>query len=84
MPWAANKGTVLDFFEGFKVRKGDITIDIQGGKNSGFAIVVLENEEEAQRAISELDKKEIKGRWIGVSAAELRRGGGGRRGQSDE
>ena len=75
---------MLDFFEGFKVRKGDITIDIQGGKNSGFAIVVLENEEEAQRAISELDKKEIKGRWIGVSAAELRRGGGGRRGQSDE
>ena len=80
LPWAANKGTVVDFFEGFKVRKGDITIDIQGGKNSGFAIVVLENEEEAQRAISELDKKEIKGRWIGVSAAELRRGGGGRRG----
>jgi len=83
LPWAANKGTVIDFFEGFKVKKGDITIDIQGGKNSGFAIVILENEEEAARAISELDKKEIKGRWIGISAAELRRGGGGRR-QQDE
>jgi len=29
------------------VTKGNITIDIQGGKNSGFAVVVLENEEEA-------------------------------------
>ena len=47
LPWAANKNTVVDFFEGFKVTKGNITIDIQGGKNSGFAVVVLENEEEA-------------------------------------
>jgi RNA recognition motif-containing protein len=44
----------------------------------------LKDEEEAQRAISELDKKEIKGRWIGVSAAEMRRGGGGRRQSGDE
>lgn len=28
LPWAANKGTVIEFFEGFKVRKTDITIDI--------------------------------------------------------
>jgi RNA recognition motif-containing protein len=66
------------------VKKGDITIDIQGGKNTGFAIVQLKDEEEAQRAISELDKKEIKGRWIGVSAAEMRRSGGGRRQSGDE
>ena len=84
LPWAANKGTVIDFFEGFQVKKGDITIDIQGGKNTGFAIVQLKDEEEAQRAISELDKKEIKGRWIGVSAAEMRRSGGGRRQSGDE
>lgn len=47
LPWAANKGTVIDFFEGFKVTKGDITIDIQAGKNSGFAICILKDEEEA-------------------------------------
>jgi RNA recognition motif-containing protein len=38
----------------------------------------MKDEDEAQRAISELDKKEIKGRWIGVSAAELRRSRGPR------
>lgn len=79
LPWAANKGTVVEFFEGFKIKKSDITIDIQCGKNSGFAVVVLPNEEEAERACSELDRKTIGSRWIGVSPAELRRGGGGRR-----
>jgi RNA recognition motif-containing protein len=73
LPWAANKGTVIEFFAGFKISKKDITIDIQGGKNSGFAIVHLENEEEAARAIEELDKKEIGSRWIGISAAEMRK-----------
>lgn len=77
LPWAANKGTIIDFFNGFKVKKSDITIDIQCGKNSGFAIVVLPNAEEAERACAELDRQTINGRWVGVSPAELR--GGGRR-----
>ena len=74
LPWAANKGTVIEFFEGFKISKKDITIDIQGGKNSGFAIVHLVDEEEAARAIAELDKKTIGSRWVGVSPAEMRKG----------
>jgi RNA recognition motif-containing protein len=28
LPWAANKGTVIEFFDGFSVKKNDITIDI--------------------------------------------------------
>jgi RNA recognition motif-containing protein len=77
LPWAANKGTVIEFFEGFTIKKGDITIDIQGGKNSGFAVIVMPSAEEAERAVGELDKKTIGSRWIGVSPAELRRGRGG-------
>lgn len=83
LPWAANKGTVLEFFEGFRINKSNIVIDIQGGKNSGFAIVILPNEEEAERACSELDRKTMGSRWIGVSPAELRKGGGGRRRDDD-
>lgn len=74
LPWAANKGTVVEFFEGFTIKKSDITIDVQCGKNSGFAIVQLCNEDEAARACADLDRKEIGTRWIGVSPAELRRG----------
>lgn len=81
LPWAANKGTVIEFFEGFKIKKSDVVIDIQGGKNSGFAVIVLPDADEAERACSELDKKTIGSRWIGVSPAELRRGGGRRQEQ---
>jgi hypothetical protein len=28
LPWAANKNTVIEFFEGFEVSMKDITIDI--------------------------------------------------------
>jgi RNA recognition motif-containing protein len=73
LPWAANKATVIEFFEGFKISKKDITIDIQAGKNSGFAIVHLADEDEAARAITELDKKTIGSRWVGVSPAEMRK-----------
>jgi len=83
LPWAANKGTVIEFFDGFKIKKNDIVIDIQAGKNSGFAVIMLPDAEEAERACSELDKKTIGSRWIGVSPAELRRGGGGRRQEQD-
>lgn len=84
LPWAANKGTIIEFFEGFKIKKSDITIDIQGGKNSGFAVIVLASPEEQERACSELDKKTIGNRWIGVSPAELRKGGGGNRRKQEE
>lgn len=33
----------------------------------------MESEDEVARAIEELDHKEIGNRWVGVSAAELRR-----------
>jgi RNA recognition motif-containing protein len=28
LPWAANKGTVIEFFDGFKLKKKNVTIDI--------------------------------------------------------
>jgi len=72
LPWAVGKPQLINFFEGFNVKKKNITIDVQGGRCSGFAIVELDDEDEAARAIEELDRKEINGRWIGLSAAQCR------------
>jgi RNA recognition motif-containing protein len=49
-------------------------MDVESGRVSGFAVVVLRDREMAEKAINELDKKEIGTRWIGVSACNLQYG----------
>ncbi|MEB2283120.1 MAG: hypothetical protein B6D46_03245 [Polyangiaceae bacterium UTPRO1] len=50
------------------------------GRSRGFAFVEMASNADAQKAIRELDGREIKGRAIRVSEAQERQGGGGRRG----
>ena len=53
------------------------------GRSRGFAFVEMASEAEAQKAIQELDGREVKGRAIRVSPAQEgggRSGGGGGRG----
>lgn len=50
------------------------------GRSRGFAFVEMASSADAQKAIQELDGREIKGRAIRVSEAQERQGGGGRRG----
>ncbi len=50
------------------------------GRSRGFAFVEMVSTGDAQKAIQELDGREIKGRAIRVSEAQERQGGGGRRG----
>jgi RNA recognition motif-containing protein len=49
------------------------------GRSRGFAFVEMASEADAQKAIQELDGREIKGRAIRVSPAQ--EGGGGGRGR---
>ena len=48
------------------------------GRSRGFAFVEMASNAEAQKAIQELNGREIKGRSIRVSEAQERDGGGGR------
>lgn len=56
------------------VKKVHIATDRETGKPRGFAFVEMYNDEQAQRAIAELDCKKINGRDIAVKEAEDRRG----------
>ena len=47
-----------------------MTLDVQDGKNSGFAIVELHSVADKERAL-EMNKKSMGSRWIGVSQAEI-------------
>ena len=56
------------------VKKAHIATDRETGKPRGFAFVEMYNNDQAQKAIAELDGKNINGRDIAVKEAEDRRG----------
>jgi RNA recognition motif-containing protein len=61
-----------------------VITDRESGRSCGFGFVEMASGEDAQRAIRELDGKELQGRSINVSEARERaprEGGGGGRGR---
>ena len=70
-----------DLFEGVgQVREVVIMQDRVTARSRGFGFVTMENEEDAKKAISEFDGKQIDGRALTVNEArprEERSGGGG-------
>lgn len=54
-----------------------VMLDRETGRSRGFAFVEMGSAELAQKAVSELNGKELQGRSLRVDIAEERRGGGG-------
>lgn len=69
------------FSEHGKVLSVKIPVDSMSGRSRGFGFVEMESSEEADKAIEDMDGKEMNGRKINVSIARERstseRGGGG-------
>lgn len=71
-----------------EVASADVIMDRYTGQSRGFGFVEMRDNESAQRAIRELDGREIKGRQVKVNEARPRTesrgfgggGGGGGRG----
>jgi RNA recognition motif-containing protein len=73
-----------ELFEAFgEVTSVKIITDRETGRSKGFGFVELANQEDGERAIQELNNKEVKGRNMKVNEARQRteRGGGGGWGQ---
>jgi RNA recognition motif-containing protein len=74
------------FAEAGTVESANIIEDRETGRSRGFAFVEMSSKEEAQKAISQLDGKEVDGRSLKVNEAKPREdrggsgGGGGGRG----
>jgi cold-inducible RNA-binding protein len=63
------------------VSETKLVLDRESGRSRGFAFVAMSTDEEAQKAIQELDGADLDGRALRVNIAEERRprsdGGGG-------
>jgi RNA recognition motif-containing protein len=72
------------FSEYGTVRSVKVIKDMFSGESKGFGFVEMPGQAEAQKAISELNTKDLKGKKITVNEArprnDSRRGGGGGRG----
>lgn len=81
LPFSATEGSVSDLFSQIGgVDSVRLITDRDSGRSKGFGFVEMASDEEAEKAISELNGKEFEGRALTVNEArpqEPRTGGGG-------
>ena len=80
LAWATDDHSLRTAFEQFgTVTDAKVITDRETGRSRGFGFVTLSSSDEAQRAIAEMDGKELDGRAVRVNVAQERssnRGGG--------
>jgi RNA recognition motif-containing protein len=72
LSWSTKPNEVVEFFQAFNITENDVVIEQEDGKNTGFALVFLKDEEEVERAKTDLDHQYIGKRWIGFCEIKLR------------
>ena len=89
LPWSTGEAELEEMFAGIgEVRSANVITDRDTGRSRGFGFVEM-SDDDAKRAIEELNGNEVDGRAIRVNEAEEKRrdsrggdsrGGGGDRG----
>lgn len=70
LPYSVKDDALRDLFSSYgNVLSASIIFDRMSGRSKGFGFVELEDDSEAERAISEMNEKEVEGRKIVVSVA---------------
>ena len=78
LPWSCTDRDLEDQFASYgKVLSARVITDRETGRSRGFGFVEIEEDEGAQRAMSELDGRDFSGRPLRVNEAQERQRGGG-------
>jgi len=71
LPWSIDDSGLKDLFADFDVSEAVLIKDKYSGRSKGFGFVTV-NDENSEKAISEMNGKEIEGRPLKVSEAKPR------------
>jgi len=78
LPYAVTELDLRDLFGGMgTVTDAKIVTDRETGRPRGFGFVEMSTEDEARKAIEEINGRDVQGRQVAVKEAEERRGGSG-------
>lgn len=81
LPFSADDQFLEGLFSPFgAVESAKVIMDRETGRSKGFGFVEMTQDDEAMKAIEELDSSDAGGRSIRVNEAKPREGGGGFRG----
>ncbi len=88
LPFTVTEGVLVDLFTPYgQVESARLITDRDSGRSKGFGFVEMGSDEEAEKAISEMNGKEVEGRALTVNEARPQEprsggfgGGGGGRG----
>ena len=73
LSFRANDADLANLFEEYgTIRSARIVTDRMSGRSKGYGFVEMDDEDEARRAISELNGAEVDGRSLSVSEARPR------------
>lgn len=80
LPYAANDANLQEWFAEFgNVESAKVITDRDSGRSKGFGFVEMSTNEEATKAINELNGAEVGGRELRVNEARPREDRGSRR-----
>jgi RNA recognition motif-containing protein len=78
LPYSVTELDLRELFSGLgTVTDAKIITDRETGRPRGFGFVEMSSDDEARKAIEELNGRDVQGRQVAVKEAEDRRGGSG-------
>jgi len=69
LPWKVDDNGLKEMFASYGADEANVISDKFSGRSKGFGFVTIADDEAANKAISEMNDKEIEGRAIKVSEA---------------
>ena len=70
LPWKVDDNGLKEMFASYGADEANVISDKFSGRSKGFGFVTIADDEAANKAISEMNDKEIEGRGIKVSEAK--------------